>query len=293
MTIREALKKATDILEQKTYNNPITDAQLIMEYVLKKDRLYIYTHMTENLKEENIKIYFELIEKRNLGYPIQYIIKKQEFMGLEFYVSEGVLVPRQDTETLIENLIEESKKKQFLVKEQIEILDLGTGSGAITLALAHYLKNSKVKSVDISEDALKIAKQNAKNFELDNRVEFIKASMLEKIDEIEGDKFDIIVSNPPYIPKKDIEALQTEVSVYEPRIALDGGEDGLDFYRHIVENAYRFMKEISILAFEIGHNQGDDLKEMIEKTGEYEEVKVIKDLAGHDRVVLAYKRGIK
>ena len=203
-------------------------------------------------------------------------------MGLDFYVQEGVLIPRPDTEPLVEEIIELCKSK-----ENLSILDIGTGSGAITISLAKYLKTSKVKSFDISDIALEIGKKNAISNEVDDRVEFIKSDLFSSI-ENKNIKFDVIVSNPPYIPKKDIETLHTQVKDYEPYTALEGGEDGLDFYRSITEQSRMYLKENGILAYEVGHDQAEDVSEIMKKNG-YTKIYTKKDLQGIDRVVIGYK----
>ena len=203
-------------------------------------------------------------------------------MGLDFYVQEGVLIPRPDTEPLVEELIELCRGK-----ENLNILDIGTGSGAITISLAKYLNTSKVKSFDISDIALEVGKKNAISNEVDDRVEFIKSDLFSSI-ENKSIQFDVIVSNPPYIPKMDIETLHIQVKDYEPYTALEGGEDGLDFYRSITEQSRMYLKENGILAYEVGHDQAQDVSEIMKSNG-YTKIYTKKDLQGIDRVVIGYK----
>ena len=214
-------------------------------------------------------------------------------MGLDFKVREGVLVPRPDTEVLVEKIIDIVEDGYFKknTNENINIVDIGTGSGAITLSLAHFLKNTFVYSVDISETALGVAKENAKLHDLSDRVKFLKGSLLDPLDDenLKG-KVDILVSNPPYIPSKVIEELQVEVSTYEPKLALDGGEDGLDFYREIINKSDDFLAETSIIAFEIGHDQGKTIKDLLRENGKFDKISVICDLSGTDRVVIGEKK---
>ena len=199
-------------------------------------------------------------------------------MDLNFYVQEGVLIPRPDTETLVEKVIEIAKKKY---NNKIKILDLGTGSGAIAVSLAYYLKNSVVTALDISEKSVETANINIKRHNLKN-IKVIKANIF---DFITREKFHIIVSNPPYIERDTIKRLQTEVSVYEPRLALDGGEDGLDYYRRIVELFAELHEKKGVLVVEIGYEQKKSVEEIFLNSKLFKEIKTYKDLSGKDRVV--------
>ena len=222
------------------------------------------------------------MQDRLKGRPIAYIVENREFMGLDFYVKEGVLIPRPDTETLVEELIDICK-----AKENLHILDIGTGSGAITISLAKYLPTSMVKSLDISDIPLEVGKQNAITNGVSERIEFIKSDLFNSIENTDM-KFDVIVSNPPYIPKCDIDTLHTQVKDYEPYNALEGGEDGLDFYRKITAQSKKYIKENGILAYEVGHDQAKDVAEIMVNNG-YTNIYTKKDLQGIDRVVIGYK----
>ncbi len=204
-------------------------------------------------------------------------------MGLDFFVKEGVLIPRPDTETLVEEIIDLCKDKN----EEVDILDIGTGSGAITVSLAKYIANSKVMSFDISEIPLQVGKINAINNDVDNKIEFVKSDVFSAIKDKEI-QFDVIVSNPPYIPKKDIETLHTQVKDYEPYNALEGGEDGLDFYRQITKESIDYLKQGGILAYEVGHDQAEDVSEIMKSYG-YTKIYKKKDIQGIDRVVIGFK----
>lgn len=288
-TISSLLQKGIDKLGEGDYFNPLLDAQILLMHILDVDKIYLYTHNRDPVDEKVVEKFLELINLRKKRYPLQYIIGKQEFMGLDFKVKEGVLVPRPDTEILVEKIIDIVESGYFSDndKENINIVDIGTGSGAITLSLAHFLKNAFVYSVDISDVALGVAKENAKLHDLENQVKFLNGSLFEPLNDenLEG-KVDILVSNPPYIPTKVIEELQTEVSTYEPKLALDGGADGLDFYRDIINNSNKFMSKTSIIAFEIGHDQASALKNLLEKNGNFDNITVITDLSGLDRVII-------
>ena len=220
--------------------------------------------------KEKIEKFLSFVEERKKRKPFQYIINKQNFYGLDFYVDENVLIPRFDTEVLVEKILKDNKDNNF------QILDLCTGSGAIAISLKKLGKYKSVKALDISEKALDIAKKNSNLNE--TTIDFICSDMFEKI----NGKFDIIISNPPYIPSRDIEDLSLEVKDYEPKLALDGLEDGLYFYRIIAKEAKAYLKENGKIYLEIGYNQAKDIREIFK---EYNKIEVYKDLAGKDRVV--------
>ena len=278
VTIEKLIKDGLDIIEQREFNSPALDVELILCYLLQKDRIYLHLNKKTQVSEDIKDKFYELVQKRNEGYPLQYITNSQEFMDLNFYVQEGVLIPRPDTETLVEKVIEIAKKKY---NNKIKILDLGTGSGAIAVSLAYYLKNSVVTALDISEKSVETANINIKRHNLKN-IKVIKANIF---DFITREKFHIIVSNPPYIERDTIKRLQTEVSVYEPRLALDGGEDGLDYYRRIVELFAELHEKKGVLVVEIGYEQKKSVEEIFLNSKLFKEIKTYKDLSGKDRVV--------
>lgn len=277
MTIREALNKGMIILKSNNIESPKLKARLLLQYILKKTRQYLIVYDNEEIPKKEQWEYFVNIEKLVQGVPLQHITHRQEFMKMDFYVNENVLIPRPDTEILVEEVIEIAKK----IKNPI-ILDLCTGSGAIAISLAKNIKDVKIYATDISEKALEVARKNAKDLGVNEKIEFIKSNLFEKIDKT---KFDIIVSNPPYIKKEDISYLSEEVQK-EPEIALNGGEDGLDFYRKISKQALEFMKLGSYLCFEIGYDQKIDVMEIIEKENRYIDTYSKKDLYENDRIVV-------
>ena len=286
-TISSLLEKGIDILGKGDYFNPLLDAQILLSHLLDVDKIYLYTHSRDIVEERTVGEFLKLIELRKSRYPLQYIIGKQEFMGLDFKVKEGVLVPRPDTEILVESIIDIVEKGYFGERETINIADIGTGSGAITLSLAHFIKNAFVYSVDISKKALEVANENAKSLSLESRVKFLNGNILEPLyDEKLEKSIDILVSNPPYIPTKVIEKLQIEVSTYEPKLALDGGSDGLEFYRKIIEGSSQLIRKNGIIAFEIGHDQAEDIKKILIQNGNFKDIETITDLSGLDRVVI-------
>ncbi len=284
-SIEYLLNDGMNILKERDYNNPFLDLQLILMHLLKKDKIYLYAHKDENVDEQIIKKYYEMINKRDSGYPLQYMLHSQEFMGLDFYVEEGVLIPRPDTETLVEKIINLVKNSEYKDKH-INILDIGTGSGAIALSLAYYIKNASITAIDISDTAVKVANINKKNLAIEN-AEIIKGDLFGNLN-TQDKKFHIIVSNPPYIEKEEIEKLQIEVAKYEPRLALDGGDSGLIYYERISNIVKDIIYDNGILSVEIGHNQAETVSNMFRNTNLFHKIEVDKDLYGNTRVVTAY-----
>ena len=277
MTIKELIIKYSKELEEIS-STPRLDVETLLQKVLDVDRLYILLNLEKTLSEDEERLFNKFITERLNNRPIAYIVENREFMGLDFYVKEGVLIPRPDTEVLVEEVIELGKDKG-----PINILDIGTGSGSITVSLAKYLENAKITSVDISDIALEIGKINAVNNNVDNKINFVKSDLFTNIDK--NMKFDIIVSNPPYIKREVIETLDKQVKDFEPYNALEGGIDGLDFYRAITSQAKDYLKEGGILAYEVGHDQSEDVSKLMEKDG-YTNIYTRKDLQQIDRVVI-------
>lgn len=279
-TIHKVLKDAACRLKEVT-DTYLLDAQVILCHILKVERLYLIINKDRALTHKEILEYNKMIEERLSGMPVQYIIANQEFMGMDFYVEEGVLIPRPDTEILIEKILESiDQSKKFT------IVDIGTGSGAITISLASLIKNSQIYSIDISTKALDIARKNANKHGVTSKINFLKGSLFEPLEDMDiKGEVDILVSNPPYIPSSEIDRLQIEVSRYEPRIALDGGEDGLDFYRKIVNNAPEYLRPDGLLALEVGHDQARKVADLMKGNNKYVDIQITKDLAGIERVV--------
>lgn len=277
MTIKDIIVKYSKELEEIS-PTPRLDVETLLQKVLGVDRLYILLNLERVLSEDEEQLFNKFINERLNNRPIAYIVGNREFMGLDFFVKEGVLIPRPDTEVLVEEVIKLAKKK-----DAKNILDIGTGSGAITVSLAKYLENVKVTSVDISDIALEIGKRNAISNEVDDRITFVKSDLFTNIDK--ETKFDIIVSNPPYIKREVIETLDKQVKDYEPYNALEGGVDGLDFYRAITKQAKNYLKKGGILAYEVGHDQSEDVSKLMEMDG-YTNIYTLKDLQQIDRVVI-------
>ena len=257
------------------------DAWYLFEHVFGISRMQYFMCASQKAEAapETLRQFEEGITRRGQREPLQHILGTQEFMGLEFYVNRHTLIPRQDTETLVELVLERHKEKQ------ISLLDMCTGSGCIAISLAKLGGYAHVEAADISEEALKVAKKNAGALlGEETAIRFRHSDMFSAFDMTE-DKFDIIVSNPPYIPSDVIEELEPEVRDFEPRSALDGTEDGLFFYELLARECGRFLKENGAVYFEIGHDQGEAVENLLKANG-FTDTKVIKDLAGNDRVVL-------
>lgn len=272
-TLKDTLDEGNKYLQDANIDEWKTDAWYLFSHVLDIDRARYFTHLNELINKNQYNKYINLIEERSNHIPLQHIIGYTEFMGLKIKVNDHVLIPRQDTEVLVEEVLKVSHNK--------DVLDLCTGSGCIIISLKKLGNINKSLGSDISKDALVLARENAKLNDVD--VTFIESDLFNNI---EG-KFDIIVSNPPYIPSEDIEELSIEVRDYEPIGALDGKSDGLYFYRKIVEEVRSYIKPDGILFFEIGYNQADDLINILMSKG-INDIEVIKDLAGHDRVIKAH-----
>lgn len=277
MTIKQLIEKGTIELKVKGISEPKLKARLLMQYVLNKPRQYLLVYDNTELSKINETKYIDGIKKLINGVPLQHITHLQEFMKLNFFVNEDVLIPRPDTEVLVEEVINIANKINAK-----KILDLCTGSGAIAISLAKYIKDSNITALDISDKALEVARKNAKNNEVENQITFVKSNLFEKLPK---EKYDIIVSNPPYIKKDIIKTLDKEVQK-EPNIALDGGYDGLDFYRKIIGNGYEYLKYKGYICLEIGYDQKIDVIELIENEEHYIDTYCKKDLYGNDRVIV-------
>ncbi len=275
MTINEILKKTIEQLKQVNIEDPNLKAKMLVSNVLKKGKEYLLVNGEEKLNVQQEGKINHGLKKLIEGVPIQYITNKQGFMGLDFYVDERVLIPQPDTETLVEEVIKISTNI-----ESLKVLDLCTGSGTIGISLAKNITAKKIAASDISCRALDVAKINCKKHNI-KKIELIESDLFKNIKE----KFNIIVSNPPYIETGVIETLSKEVK-NEPQIALDGGQDGLDFYRIIINEAYNFLEPNGYLCLEIGYNQKDKVINIINNSGKYKNIYSKKDLADNDRVVV-------
>lgn len=277
MEYQKAVQNGEEILKRAGISEAKLDARLLLEYVCKTDHSTLLVHPDKELTSEEEELYNELIGRREKREPLSYITGSRGFMGFDFKVSEAVLIPEQDSEFLVEEALR-------FCEDRMRILDLCTGSGCIAISILKYTNNTTALGTDISSKALEIARGNAELLDVKDRISFKETDLFPDPDE---GKFDIIVSNPPYIATKVIEGLEPEVKDYEPRIALDGEEDGLAFYRRIAEKAGEYLYSSGYLILEIGYDQGEAVKNLLEEKECYHDIQVIKDYSGNDRVVSA------
>ena len=283
MTIQNLLRRATDFLTQNGIDEARLDAEVLLAHVLRMRRLYLYVHLDLNLVEEDINIYKNLLHRRAAHVPVAQLIGNKEFMGLDFNITPDVLIPRPETEIMVQMSIEILGP----TKTPLTVADIGTGSGAIAVSMLHYLDNVTVDAVDISKPALAVAKSNAEKLSVANRLKLFEGDLTKPL---AGRTYDAILSNPPYIPTDVIDELQPEVSRYEPRLALDGGKDGLKYYRRIIDGAVPLLKPDGFLALEVGVDQSEPVRKMLESNGQFDPINVIWDLIGIERIILAYKK---
>lgn len=277
MTLLEALKMGEKYLEEREIPDAALDAWYLLEDILKREygervnRAWFLMNRQEKIGEKLHTVYRQALAQRGIHMPLQYITGEQEFMGIPFLVSNKVLIPRQDTEILVEEVIKAARPG-------MKLLDMCTGSGCIAVSLVKLVPGLEATASDLSGEALEMARENARRQEAE--ITFVQGNLFEPV----KGQFDIIVSNPPYIPSAEIEGLMEEVRLFEPRAALDGREDGLYFYRRIIEAGSGYLKEGGWMMFEIGCSQGEEVSELMKKAG-FSYVSICKDLAGLDRVV--------
>lgn len=281
-TIKKLLLWTTHYFQEHHLDSPRLDAELLLAHVLHKQRIYLYTDFDLIVEPSELSLYREYIKKRVSGISTAAIIGEKEFMGLTFKVNEDVLIPRPDTETWLEKVIQYHRNEQGLY-----VADLGTGSGAILLSFLYYCKEDTGVGVDISEKALAVAEENGKNLKMDDRVTWRRGDYLTALEE--GELFDGILTNPPYIPTGDIRGLAEEVR-HEPMNALDGGADGLTFYRKLAEGAAEHLKDGGFLAAEFGIHQAHDVVNLLKETGKFDSFEVITDYGGIERAVYCRKK---
>lgn len=284
MEIRQLLEIGNKKLTGVEFVDPIKESIFILSKVLDVDKSFVYINFDKWVNEKQTEKFLEIIDRRALGEPISYIFNTKEFMGIDFFVEKGVLIPRWETEILVEYIIDYIDKN--FKDEDINLLDIGIGSGAISLSIAKNCKNVEVLGIDISNRAISVSNKNLDRLALDN-VSFRKSNLFESIKSDE--RFSIIVSNPPYIKTEVIKDLQRDVKEFEPSLALDGGMDGLLFYRKITKDSKNYLLDKGMLIYEIGFDQGKSVKKIMSDEG-FKDVKVIKDLQGLDRIVLGFKK---
>ena len=277
MVIKEAINQAVIMLKNENIDAPKTKARMLLQATLKKTKEYIIIYDTQSITPKQREEYIRNVKRLISGEPLQYITGQQEFMKLNFLVNKDVLIPRQDTEILVQEVIEIAKKISNPV-----ILDLCTGSGAIAISCAKYIKNSKIFATDISGAAIEIAKRNASLNGVKNNIEFMESNLFARL---KDQKFDIIVSNPPYIKESELKSLPKDVQ-NEPEIALNGGKDGLNFYRRILYASYKFLNRQGYVCLEIGYNQKQDVLKILEEQKRYVNTYTKKDLGEKDRIIV-------
>ena len=296
LLVKEMLTMGEKQLMDSDIADATRDCKILYCYMMDIPFSKIILEYQEVLQDRLCDKYFELIDRRSKGEPVQYIMGSQEFMGLEFIVNENVLIPRQDTETLVEDALEIINtgtlrgEDMDVKRKEWDILDLCTGSGAIGVSLARIANKVTVTCSDISEGAIKVAKENAQKHGVAKSVKFEQGDLFKPFSKhFRKQKFDMIISNPPYIKSSIIPTLQKEVCEHEPLSALDGGESGLDFYERIVSGVGSHLRKSGVLLLEIGHDQGEAVSGLLSRNGEFTSIRVLKDLANRDRIVFAKK----
>ena len=279
MNIEQTLNKAVSILFENNIQNPYLDSEILLSKAINKDRKYILLNSKENLKTVYLNKFYNFIKRRKKGEPIAYIINKKEFWKDTFYVNKNVLIPRPDTELIVEQALKYSSKDS-----QLQILDIGTGSGCILLSILNERPNFYGTGIDISKKTITICKYNAKMLKLTNRVKFYNSD----VDNFENGKYDMVVSNPPYIEFNNLKYLEKDVVNFEPKLALSGGFDGFSEIRKVIKKASDLIKINGKLIIEIGFNQKSKALELLKKNGFYIN-KTLKDYGKNDRCIISTK----
>lgn len=289
LIIKELLNLGETALNKAGCMDARLDAELLMCHLLSINKTQLFIKWPTLLDEKSCEEYFRLVDIRGAGMPVQYILGEQEFMGISFVVNPDVLIPRQDTEILVEEAIAQLNRgfgpKKKPPMRGYQVLDLCCGSGAIGISLCKLQGNVQVTAADISRKALEVAKENARKTEVVEAMSFVESDLLTGLNKgMRKRKYHLIVSNPPYIESDVIPTLQREVAIYEPRIALDGGQDGLDFYRRIFAEAPNYLQKNGVLLLEMGCEQGPALMRLAQEEDKFENLKIMKDLAGLERI---------
>jgi len=282
-TVREIMRVALDLLQKKGIEEARLNVELLLAQALKCQRIQLYTNFDKPLTKEETKEFRRFMERRLNREPLQYIVGAAGFMGLQFRVDSRVLIPRPETETLVEQVMLLCNAKSG--EKPVSILEVGTGSGNIAIALAKYVKQLLVTSIDVSPVALEVAELNAKVHEVSDRIEFKHLDVFEPVDQILLKRFDLLVSNPPYVSQEDYEHLQQEVRRYEPRVATTDGRDGFEYHRRLAELAPFLLAEGGSLAVEVGYGQAERVRQLLEEAGFYH-LYIVPDLQSIPRVVI-------
>jgi len=288
-TIAKILQWTTGYFQEKSIESARLDAELLLSHVLESDRLHLYIDFDRPLNKSELVRFKELVVRRSKREPVAYMIGQKEFYSLPFYVDQHVLIPRPETEILVEWAIKLMKTSDSS-NEPLNILDVGTGAGSIIVALGHSLRDSLLIGTDLSNSALQITRRNCGTHGISDRVQLICCDLLAPMRN--SHRFDLIVSNPPYIPSAMIENLQPEIALYEPKSALDGGVDGLDYYRRMIESSPKLLKKNGLLLMEIGADQRDVVLDLLDEKQCFHDLDVKNDFAGLPRVVKARMKNI-
>ena len=279
MILEKIILEGSSILKKNGIKTSRLDSEILMSKAINKDRVFMILNSNQNLEKKSLNCFFDLIKKRSIGTPVSYLTGKKNFWNNEFQINKNVLIPRPDTELIIQEALKLTKNKN-----KLRVLDIGTGSGCLILTILKEKKNFSGIGIDISEKCLNLAKINRDNFALGNRVKFLKSD----IDNFNYGKYDLIVSNPPYIKKIDLKYLERDVINFEPLIALNGGIDGLSEIRKVIYRSFKLLKSNGKLILEIGFNQKNDVKKLLKKKGFYIN-EVVKDLAKNNRCIISTK----
>ena len=287
-TIKKVLNWTSDYFSKAGVDSPRLTAEMLLSYVLKLSRIDLYTNFDRVIEKPQLNKLHILIKRTSDHEPVAYLIGRTEFYSLEIEVNKFTLIPRPETELLVERAIElmrDRRGRQY-------VCDLCTGSGCVGVAIAKNFENCEILATDICDSALQVAAKNVKKHGVEDKVKLLSGDLFDPVlPELDVDKFDLIVSNPPYVSVEEFENLDSNVRVYEPKLALLAGEDGLDIYRRIAEQVDNYLADGGVLMLEIGYAQGSAVKELLEQAGCFEEIKIEKDFQGHDRIVTAFKKG--
>lgn len=288
-TIQKLLNWVAEYLGKKGNDSPRLGAELLLSHVLAKKRIELYTQFDQCVAEDQLAQLRELVKRAGQHEPVAYLLGKTEFYSLELNVTPDCMIPRPETELLIERAIEFLRLRTGTQ----HVCDLCTGCGCIAVAIAKSFPNARIIATDISEPALHVAAKNVEKYHLKNRIELLCGDLFEPVTQnLGGDRFDLIVCNPPYVSAAEYEALDKTVRDYEPKVALFAGADGLDICRRVIQDADRFLKQDGTLMLEIGYSQSLAIKDLLEQTGTFAEIRIEKDFQSHDRIVIAEKTSL-
>ncbi len=287
LTIAEAIYKASQELSGCGITNARLDAEVILSHVLRKDRAWLITHGSDTLESAGQRLFEDAVRRRSRREPLQYITGRQEFWGLDFLVTPDVLIPRPETELLVETAARTARE----ASGRSTIVDLCTGSGCVAISLAKELGDVAIFAIDTSVPALAVARENARRHGVSERIRFLEGDLFGPLEELDiRGRVDIITANPPYIPSGDLPVLQAEVRDYEPEIALIAGPEGTEVQKKIIANTAAFLNKRGVLIMEMGMGQAGALEAMAADTGSYAAIEILKDLAGIERVIVAHKK---